>query len=395
MKNHSKYTSVLLTLLLLFALICVCVLFCRCTSNQDVFENIEHGSNKDGQDTSASNSDSSDTLETSSTKNEATEQGNKENTTSYVVTYSDISTTEPEISESPEIYVDTNPLVGSVEVETTAKSIMIYDIGSDRLIYTTDMNAKIYPASTTKLLTALYALSIADPDEVFTVGDELSFVASDASRAKLKKRQKITFNDLLYAMLLPSGNDAAYVAAANAGRIAASDPKLSAKDAVAYFLDGLNLYIKELGMNDSNFACPDGYHNEMTYTTLHDMMIATKAAMQNELIMQVVATPEISITIESGQQFEWKNSNMLLSGATDKNGEALLECEGVFGLKTGYTDAAGSCLISLARRGDKTVVVLFYNGQSKTGRYFESAALIEYAFDLLNNFTGEEVGKAA
>ncbi len=306
-------------------------------------------------------------------------------------THTNIVTTNP----SPVIPIDTSPVTNVIDVSTTARALMIYDIGADKLIYTTDMNAMIYPASTTKIITSLYALTLSEPSDVFKVGDELSFVASDASRAKLKKGQEITLEHLLYAMFLCSGNDAAYVVAANVGRIAANNPKLSAADAVNTFLDGMNMYIKQLGMLNSNFACPDGYHNEQTYTTLHDMMIATKAAMQSEIILKVAATPQISLKIESGQKYEWKNVNMLISGLTDKNGEPLLECEGVFGLKTGYTGAAGSCLISLAKRKETTLAVLLFGSESKTGRFYESAEIINYAFDFIDAMNGDYLDKAA
>ena len=298
-------------------------------------------------------------------------------TTSAVTT--EVIYTVPEIDpERVSTYtVSTETLDITIDAEYTAKNLTAYELSSDSLLYTTDMFKRIYPASTTKIVTALYALYVADPDDLFTVGDELSMVARDASVAKIKRGQKISLEHLIYAMLLPSGNDAAYTVAANVGRIIANDPELSAEKAVGLFMEGMNKYARYIGMTDSNFTCPDGYHNNDHYTTLHDMLIATKACCDNEFVMQVASTPYIEVKVASGQRFEWSNSNYLLG--SEKLPE--LKYEGTLGLKTGYTSDAGACIICVVQREDVKVALLYFDGESKTGRFEESAEILDCVFE--------------
>ena len=279
------------------------------------------------------------------------------------------------------VTVSTNALEDELDVHYTATSLLAYELGTDTLIFTTDMAKRIYPASTTKIITALYALYVAELDDVFTVGDELDFVADDASVAKLKKGQRLTLEHLLYAMLLPSGNDAAYTIAANVGRMIAKDNTLSASKAVSVFMDGMNKYADHIGMTDTNFTCPDGYHDENHYTTLYDMLIATVAAYDNETIMKVSSTLYIKAKIASGQTFEWTNTNYLLGSEKYPN----YRYEGTQGLKTGYTSAAGACIICVVERNGKTVALLFYHGENKLERYSESINVLDYVFDYLES----------
>ena len=277
------------------------------------------------------------------------------------------------------VTVSTNALEEELDVRYTATSLLAYELGSDTLIFTTDMAKRIYPASTTKIITALYALYVAEPDDVFTVGDELDFVAKDASVAKLKKGQRISLEHLLYAMMLPSGNDAAYTVAANIGRILAEDKSLSAKASVDLFMEGMNKYADHIGMTDTNFTCPDGYHDENHYSTLHDMLVATVAACGNKTLMQVASTPYIKVKVESGASFEWGNSNYLLGSEKYPD----FYYEGAVGLKTGYTSAAGACLISVVERNGKTVALLFFDGDNKIERYSESISVLDCVFEYL------------
>ena len=255
----------------------------------------------------------------------------------------------------------------------------LYDFTDNSLLVSTDLYEPIYPASTTKVLTALFALTVLDTDDVCAIGDEQSLVPYDSSFAGVRRGESMTLEQLLYAMLLRSGNDAAYAVAANCGRILGNDPDteenegelLTASEAVSVFMDGLNDYALGIGMQDTHFVTPDGYHDSEHYTNLHDMLVMVKVAIENDEIMKITSTYEISFTIESGRTYSMKNTNALL------NPESPYYMQETIGLKTGSTSDAGGCVITVAKRNDHTVAALVYRAENNTTRF-------KYAFDLLN-----------
>ena len=159
---------------------------------------------------------------------------------------------------------------------------ILYDVTHDAILYSKNSAERAYPASVTKLLTAAVASEYCQPDTPFTVGDEQDFVQEGSSLAYLQRGQRLTFEGLLDAMLLPSGNDAAYTMACGVGRIVANDPTLPAADAVALFVGLMNEKARELGCRDSHFANPDGFHHDDHYTTAYDMARIAVACMEIE-----------------------------------------------------------------------------------------------------------------
>ena len=123
------------------------------------------------------------------------------------------------------------------DFSVNAEHAFAYDVDNEEFLYLKGENEIIYPASTTKLLTALFALECAEPDTVFRPGDELQLVGSGSSIAYIKPIHQLTLEMLIEGMLLPSGNDAAYVIAAGVGRILADDETLEGKTAVDLFME--------------------------------------------------------------------------------------------------------------------------------------------------------------
>jgi D-alanyl-D-alanine carboxypeptidase (penicillin-binding protein 5/6) len=143
----------------------------------------------------------------------------------------------------------------------TAHHAFVYDNTNATNIYTLgSMDDRIYPASITKLLTSLVALQHLSPDTKVTVGSALYTVPADSSRAFLQMGDVLTVEQLIYGMLLPSGNDAARVLAAAAGKAIQNDPNLSDVDAIAAFVAEMNVQAAALGMTGSHFVTPDGWH---------------------------------------------------------------------------------------------------------------------------------------
>ena len=265
-------------------------------------------------------------------------------------------------------------------------SAALYDFTDNSLLVSTDLYEQIYPASTTKVLTALFALTVLDVDDMCVIGDEQRLVPYDSSFAGVKQGESMTLEQLLYAMLLRSGNDAAYAVAANCGRILGNDPDtevnegelLTAAEAVSVFMDGINDYAFSIGMQDTHFVTPDGYHDRDHYTCLHDLLVMVKTAIDNDEIMKITSTYQISFTIESGRTYSMTNTNALLNPGSS------YYMEDAIGLKTGFTSDAGGCVITVAKRNDHTVAALVYRAENSTLRF-------KYAFDLLN-FAWDTIG---
>lgn len=195
-------------------------------------------------------------------------------------------------------------------------------------------------ASTTKIMTALIICEDCDPDEVVTVPDEV--VGAEGSSIYLKKGEIIDVRDLLYGMMLRSGNDAAAaLAILHSGSIAA-------------FADRMNLRAKELGAENTHFVNPSGLPDDSHYTTARDLCKIACAAMKNNLFRTVVGTKSWSGKFRS---------------YTNKN-KTLYNYGGATGIKTGYTIKAGRCLVSSACRDGMEVVCVVLNEPDMYGRSF-------------------------
>lgn len=249
-----------------------------------------------------------------------------------------------------------------------ARAALLIDITQGCILYRKAADEPLAPASTAKLLTALTAWALCGPDELVTAGSELGYVAADASRAGLAAGDTLTLRQLTCAMLLPSGNDAAYALAAYAGRVLAG-PGCPDETALACFVQAMNEQAAALGACGSCFATPDGYDADGQYTTAADLARIACAFLQNEELAALAAQPSAVLELAGGRQLACRNTNLLL----DPAGPWYDPC--VTGLKTGRTSAAGCCLISSARteQGQYLCVVM---GSSETGRWADSLALL-------------------
>jgi D-alanyl-D-alanine carboxypeptidase (penicillin-binding protein 5/6) len=229
---------------------------------------------------------------------------------------------------------------------------VVYDGGSDRILYRKGGDRVIYPASTTKLLTILTALQVLTPLEIIRPGDELSLLDEDSSVAGVEEGHALTVEMLIEAMLLPSGNDAAYVLAAAAGeRI--SEGMVSGADAVPVFIAFMEEYGRSIGLVGTHFTVPDGLAFEEHYTTLEDMVLIGKAAMKCPLIRRYAATAHDNVTYQSGHTNTWTNTNPLLRPDTPWYRPA------VTGLKTGYLRHNSCILLSVEANNSYYLVGLF------------------------------------
>ena len=232
-----------------------------------------------------------------------------------------------------------------------AQQYFVYDCKADFFPISSNQSDKIVnPAGITHLFTAHVALQYLQPDTEITAGDALNLVAWGSSVAKIKKGDVLTVERLIEAMLLPSGSDAAYILACEAGRAIKGNPSLNISSAVKAFVSQMNSQAASLGMTGTHFVNPDGIHNSDQYTTFADLAILGKLVLENQTIMKYAAKAKDEVALH-GETVEWKNTNSLVDP------DAPHYCPYAVGLKTGQTPSAGSCLLS-AFQMDETLLII-------------------------------------
>lgn len=283
-------------------------------------------------------------------------------------------TTEPlptETTKEP-LYFAKEPL----ELQLKAPQAFVYNVNTNEFLYLTGEGERIYPASTTKLLTIVYALTLLEPDEVETVGDELSLLGEHPSLALILEGHRLTVEMLIEGMLLPSGNDAAYTLAAAGGRKLAGDPNMSGADAAKLFIAGMNDYAHALGMTGSNFTSPDGYFDENHYTTVEDMALISAIAVKNDIIAKYARKLTDKVTFESGQWIEWTNTNKLIDPYSGYYSPYAT------GLKTGSIDD-NYCLVASADIEGVTYVIGTFSETEPNARFQDALDVIKALEDRL------------
>lgn len=225
------------------------------------------------------------------------------------------------------------------------------------VLYSKNADRRLPMASTTKIMTALIVCEECDLGEVITVPDKA--VGVEGSSIYLKKDEKISVKDLLYGLMLRSGNDAACALA------------IHHSGSLEAFVERMNARAEELGAVNTNFCNPSGLPDDNHYTTAFDLCNIARAAMKNAVFAEVVSAKSYK-----GDFRSFVNKNKLLN-----------TLDGANGVKTGYTEKAGRCLVSSAKRGNMDVVCVVLNCYDMFER---SADIIDKCFD---NFAVETISK--
>lgn len=214
------------------------------------------------------------------------------------------------------------PAKGSTDI--SARAAALYEPTSGRFLYSKSADERLEMASTTKIMTALVVAERTDPNETVKVPSEA--VGIEGSSAYLEEGEELSVKELLYALLLRSANDASVALAVHTA---------GSTEAFALLM---NERADSLGLENTNFTNPHGLHNEEHYTTAHDLAIIAAAAMRNNIIREIASTKRI--TVESDlKSYVFLNHNKLLH-----------IYDGCVGIKTGFTRAAGRCLVGAAER---------------------------------------------
>jgi D-alanyl-D-alanine carboxypeptidase (penicillin-binding protein 5/6) len=263
------------------------------------------------------------------------------------------------------------------EINIKSPQGFVYDVQNNAFVFVKGEEKVVYPGSTSKLVTALYALSVLSADEVITAGDELDFVKPGSSIAYIKKGHKLTVEMLVEGMLLPSGNDAAYVLAAAVGR-KTSGRDLSAHDAMLAFLEGVNNYAWRMGLCGTQITVPDGYADEKHYTTIEDMAITAKAAMGNAIIEKYAKIYTDNVVYASGETNTWVSTNKLL----DPVGKYYSRY--AKGLKTGSISGEYSLLFAFGFDDGREYIAGVFGADVKNERFEDANTIINYFEDVVD-----------
>jgi len=261
--------------------------------------------------------------------------------------------------------------IDNPEISIKAEAAILFDAKTKEVLYYKNPIEAVFPASTAKLLTCLVTLEWCNETEEVTIGDEINMIASDSSQARIKAGQVMTIRNILEGMLLPSGNDAAYAAAAYVGRKALQDINAPKEAAILEFTRLMNLKAKSFGVKNSVFKTPDGYDALGQYTTAYDMGLIGLAAMDNKLILEISQKSRSRNVFPSGEDVTWENTNSLINR---NRGQYYSKATG---LKTGTSTMAGRCLVASATDNNREVLCVILNSSS-SGRYEDATALLKY-----------------
>ncbi len=262
------------------------------------------------------------------------------------------------------------------EDELYCNSDLIMDVESGNVLYAKNGYKKVYPASTTKILTAILALENLDLNEsVVASAHAVYSTPIGSSVIYLQPQEVMSVKNLLYGLLIESGNDVGNVLAE------------AVSGDIDSFVELMNKKLKELGCNDTHFTNAHGFHDDNHYTTVYDMAKLMRYAMKNDTFREIVETREYTIpATNKSEARELVNTNKMFNKKYTK-----MYYEYILGGKTGYTEEARGTFIGYGTKDDKSVIVCAFDGSQniqngQEGRFLDSKTLFEYAFENFNKF---------
>ncbi|HHY82062.1 MAG TPA: D-alanyl-D-alanine carboxypeptidase [Clostridiales bacterium] len=258
------------------------------------------------------------------------------------------------------VFADTNA------PQSSGKAAVLMDGASGRILYEKNAYERLPMASTTKIMTAIVALEYGRLDDKVTIPPEASGI--EGSSIWLSAGETHTLEDLLYALMLRSGNDAATAIALHIG------------GSIEGFAGMMNKTAKKIGAHNTHFVNPHGLHHDDHYTTAYDLALITAYGLKNPVFEKIVSTRYHTMPWEG---HKWDRAMM------NKN-KLLWSFEGANGVKTGYTKKAGRCFVGSAKRDNLQLIAVVLN----CGPMFEeSAALLDYGFKNYKNIDLVEKGR--
>ena len=257
---------------------------------------------------------------------------------------------------------------------TNSESVLLMDATTGNILYSKNTSERMYPASTTKLMTAILTLENCKLTDVVTVSHNAIFsIPVGYSHASLQEGEELTVEELLNVLLIPSANDAAI---ALAEHIAGS---------VENFSTMMNDKAKELGCTNTNFVNPNGVHDDNHYSTAHDLALIGQYAMKFDDIMRIAKISQYTLPTSNKYDREDRIFNAT-NGLINKNDEYYYP--DATGLKTGYTDKSGYCIVATAEKNGVTLLEVVLGSNTIKDRYEDCIKLFDYGFD---NYSNQEL----
>ena len=238
----------------------------------------------------------------------------------------------------------------------SGKNAVAIETSSGRIIYEKNAFSIANIASTTKIMTAIVAIENNSLDEIVTVSKNAA--NTPGSSIDLKENDEVKLSELLYGLMLNSGNDAAVAIAEHTS------------GSVNEFAELMNKKAVEIGALNSHFVTPHGLDRDSHYSTAYDMAIIAQYALKNPTIQKLVSTQYYTMSFINGKTTNLKNTNPLLSFYP-----------GITGMKTGYTGLAGKCLVASAKRNNLEIIVVTLGEPSSKLRMSDTAKILDYCFE--------------
>ena len=262
----------------------------------------------------------------------------------------------------------TNDISQDNKLDIYSDAAVLIDSKTGSVLYSKNSDEKKYPASTTKILTAIMALEKCNLDDIVTVSKSaISAIPSGYSSAYLSEGEQISVNDLITVFLVHSANDAGYVLAEHIS------------GSIENFAELMNQKVKEIGCTNTHFTNPSGIHDENHYSTAYDLALIARYCMQNSTFKKIVS--QKSCTINSTNKSDvrkYTNTNDLINPSSKYY---LEECVGI---KTGYTKEAKNCLISACAKNNLGLICVVLGANqingSESSRYIDSINLFKYGY---------------
>ncbi len=274
----------------------------------------------------------------------------------YVSFADDIDTETIDVSTEINSFTDTytEPIK---EPDVNSRACVVIDRKTNSVLFGKNENSKKKMASTTKIMTATIIIEKCNLTDTIEISKKAA--GTGGSRLGLKTGDKITVLDLLYGLMLRSGNDAAVALAEYAG------------GDINGFAELMNAKALELGLTNTHFETPHGLDSNEHYTTAYELALLSNYALNNPTFAKIVGTKNYTITINSSPK-DLSNTNELLGNM-----------QGVYGIKTGFTNGANRCLVTACKRNNMDIICVVLGADTKKFRTIDSIKLINYVF---NNF---------
>ena len=268
--------------------------------------------------------------------------------------------------------LDNYPNLGS-------KAVFIAEPNTGKIIYEKNAHEKMYPASTTKILTALVVLENCDLNEKATVSQNaIDLVPDGYTNAKLKAGEELDVKTLLYCLLIPSANEAANVLAEHVG------------GDIDSFVTMCNNRAKELGCETLHFTSPNGIHDDDHYCSAYDLYLIAKECRKHDIFNEIVKTTEFTVSatnIYSKEDRVLKSTNEMIR--SDKN----YYNENCTGIKTGHTSQAGECFVGSSLKDGLELISVVMGGKEDNGngmneRFYDTKQLYDFTYE---NYIAEDI----